>query len=590
MSIPTSPLEQKSLIGYLWATRSRFRSGLFLVLLRSAASAPIPILIQRIVDKPLQDKNIDGVLYYSGWFVACLALHYLFSVWGAKLLAKMTSQLMVEMRSRIFYRLQFLSFSYLDGQKTGRLLSKYAFDTQKVEALVYNVLNQLLPNLALGIGILIILAWMNWFLMLVLVLAIPVYATAKFFFFRNIKIANNVNRLAQEKLTGTASEYISALRLVRSFGEEDQVERELDRSSESFATSRVSQSYVNALFGTYVHVGMQFLTLIVIAGGSIMAIKGHISIGTLFAFMAGFGYILNPVHMFIGMSEQYFNAQEGYNSIKELIDSTYVEQWHGTRREDRLRGDIVYENVSYFYPSAPDKQVIKNLDLTIRPGEHIAFVGPSGSGKSTLANLLLGLYAPTGGRILIDGVPQSEWHMRWIRRQLAVVMQDSILLSGSVSDNIRFAKPDATEAEIHEAARQANAEEFILKMSAGYQTLVGERGASLSGGQRQRIAIARSILRNPPVLILDEATSALDYESERLIQEALDRLSEGRTVITIAHRLSTIKNADRIIVLRDGVIVEQGNFKELNAQKGVFAELIAAQSTGSDLLDTTEAT
>jgi len=448
----------------------------------------------------------------------------------------------------------------------------------------------LLPNLALGIGILIILAWMNWFLMLVLVLAIPVYATAKFFFFRNIKIANNVNRLAQEKLTGTASEYISALRLVRSFGEEDQVERELDRSSESFATSRVSQSYVNALFGTYVHVGMQFLTLIVIAGGSIMAIKGHISIGTLFAFMAGFGYILNPVHMFIGMSEQYFNAQEGYNSIKELIDSTYVEQWHGTRREDRLRGDIVYENVSYFYPSAPDKQVIKNLDLTIRPGEHIAFVGPSGSGKSTLANLLLGLYAPTGGRILIDGVPQSEWHMRWIRRQLAVVMQDSILLSGSVSDNIRFAKPDATEAEIHEAARQANAEEFILKMSAGYQTLVGERGASLSGGQRQRIAIARSILRNPPVLILDEATSALDYESERLIQEALDRLSEGRTVITIAHRLSTIKNADRIIVLRDGVIVEQGNFKELNAQKGVFAELIAAQSTGSDLLDTTEAT
>jgi ATP-binding cassette, subfamily B, bacterial len=590
MSIPTSPLEQKSLIGYLWATRSRFRSGLFLVLLRSAASAPIPILIQRIVDKPLQDKNIDGVLYYSAWFVACLALHYIFSVWGAKLLAKMTSQLMVEMRSRIFYRLQFLSFSYLDGQKTGRLLSKYAFDTQKVEALVYNVLNQLLPNLALGIGILIILAWMNWFLMLVLVLAIPVYATAKFFFFRNIKIANNVNRLAQEKLTGTASEYISALRLVRSFGEEDQVERELDRSSESFATSRVSQSYVNALFGTYVHVGMQFLTLIVIAGGSIMAIQGHISIGTLFAFMAGFGYILNPVHMFIGMSEQYFNAQEGYNSIKELIDSTYVEQWHGTRREDRLRGDIVYENVSYFYPSAPDKQVIKNLDLTIRPGEHIAFVGPSGSGKSTLANLLLGLYAPTGGRILIDGVPQSEWHMRWIRRQLAVVMQDSILLSGSVSDNIRFAKPDATEAEIHEAARQANAEEFILKMSAGYQTLVGERGASLSGGQRQRIAIARSILRNPPVLILDEATSALDYESERLIQEALDRLSEGRTVITIAHRLSTIKNADRIIVLRDGVIVEQGNFKELNAQKGVFAELIAAQSTGSDLLDTTEAT
>ncbi|MBN8633552.1 MAG: ABC transporter ATP-binding protein, partial [Rhodobacterales bacterium] len=450
--------------------------------------------------------------------------------------------------------------------------------------LLYAVLNQLLPNILMGACIIGILAWMNWFLLLVLLLAIPVYATAKYFFFTRIQQVNNENRLAQERLTGTASEYMSALRLVRSFGEEAQAERELDHSSESFARSRIAQSYVNALFGTYVHVGMQFLSLIVIAGGAIMAIQGSISIGTLFAFMAGFGYILGPVHMFIGLSEPYFAAKEGYNSIKELIDSRYVETWHGTRKEARLRGDLVYENVSFHYPTAPDKTVIKNLNLTIHPGEHVAFVGPSGSGKSTLANLLLGLYAPSSGRILIDGVPQSEWNMRWVRRQLAVVMQESILLSGSIGDNIRFAKPDATEAEIREAARLANAEEFIARMPEGYKTPVGERGVALSGGQRQRIAIARAILRNPPVLILDEATSALDYESERLIQEALDRLSQGRTVITIAHRLSTIKNADRIIVLRDGVIVEEGNFRELNARGGVFAQLIAAQSAGAEFL------
>jgi ABC-type multidrug transport system fused ATPase/permease subunit len=420
----------------------------------------------------------------------------------------------------------------------------------------------------------------------VLLLAIPIYATAKFIFFGHIKRANNENRLAQEKLTGTASEYISALRLVRSFGEEAQAERELDRSSESFARSRVAQSYVNALFGTYVYVGMQLLSLIVIAGGSILAIQGKLTIGTLFAFLAGFGYILTPVHMFIGMSEPYFAAQEGYDSIKELIDSKYVEIWNGKRREDRLRGDIVYENVSFFYPSAPDKMVIKDLNLTIKPGEHVAFVGPSGSGKSTLANLLLGLYAPTSGRILIDGVPQSEWDMRWVRRQLAVVMQESILLSGSVGENIRFAKPDATEAEIRAAAKMANAEEFILKMPEGFKTPVGERGVSLSGGQRQRIAIARSVLRNPPVLILDEATSALDYESERLIQEALERLSKGRTVITIAHRLSTIKNADRIIVLHNGLIVEQGSYRELVHRGGVFAGLISAQSDTEEFLKT----
>ena len=290
--------------------------------------------------------------------------------------------------------------------------------------------------------------------------------------------------------------------------------------------------------------------------------------------------------MFIGMSEPYFAAQEGYNSIKELIDSRYVELWNGTRREDRLRGDIVYENVSFFYPSAPDKIVIKNLNLTIKPGEHVAFVGPSGSGKSTLANLLLGLYAPTSGRILIDGVPQSEWDMRWVRRQMAVVMQESILLSGSVGENIRFAKPDATDAEIRAAAKMANAEEFIVKMPEGFKTPVGERGVSLSGGQRQRIAIARSVLRNPPVLILDEATSALDYESERLIQEALERLSKGRTVITIAHRLSTIKNADRIIVLHNGIIVEQGGYRELVQRGGVFAGLISAQSDSEEFLKT----
>ena len=578
------PLEKSSLLNYLWATRRRLRRGVVLALFRSLAAAPGPWIFQQIIDGPLKRGEVHGVLVFSACFIFCMLLHYLFSVWGANEIAKTMSQLMVEMRSRIFFRLQFLSFSYLDGQKTGRLLSKYAFDTQKVEGLLTAVLNQLLPNLLMSICVFATLAWLNWKLMLILVLVIPIYAVAKSYFFGRIKLVNTEARLAQEKLTGTASEYISALRLVRSFGEEKQAERELDRSSESFARTRVDQSYVSALFGTYVYVGMQVISLVVVAGGTILAIHGQLTIGTLLAFMAGFGYILTPVHMFIGLSEPYFAAQEGYASIKELIDSRYVETWHGTRRETRIHGDLVYDDVSFAYPGALDKSVIRHLHLAIKPGEHIAFVGPSGSGKSTLANLLLGLYAPTAGQILIDGVPQSEWDMRWIRRQLSVVMQDSLLLSGSVGDNIRFAKPEATEAEVREAARLANAEEFILRMPDGFKTPVGERGVTLSGGQRQRIAIARAILRNPPVLILDEATSALDYESERLIQEALDRLSVGRTVITIAHRLSTIRNADRIIVLRSGDIIEQGNFTSLLAQGGVFAELISAQSSDGKFL------
>jgi ATP-binding cassette subfamily B protein len=582
--MPSEPLAARTLTGYLWASRGGLWRGLGLALLRSLAVAPCPWLFQRMIDVAVPARDSGAIFQLGGVFLLLLGAHYVFSVWGANEIAKAMAQMMVELRSRLFFKLQFLSFGYLDQQKTGRLLSKYAFDTQKVEGLLYNILNQFLPNVLYGGSIFVILAVLNWRLALVLALLIPAYALAKWQFFARIQRSNNAARLAQEKLTGTASEYISALRLVRSFGEEKQAETDLDRTSQDFARHRVHQSYINAIFGTFWYVSTQVIALVVMAGGALLAIRGTISYGTLFAFIAGLPIVLGPIQAFVGLSEQYFIGRESYLSIKELLDSAYVENWRGTRRADRIRGDLVFNDISFAYPTSPERDVIHHIGLAIRPGEHVAFVGPSGSGKSTLANLLLGLYAPTRGEILIDGVPQSEWDMRWIRRQLAVVLQDSLLLSGSIRDNLRFARADATDAEIQAAARQANAEEFIAKLPEGYLTLVGERGVSLSGGQRQRIAIARAILRNPPVLILDEATSALDYESERLIQEALDRLSTGRTVITIAHRLSTIRNASRIIVLAEGRVVEEGNFASLNARGGAFARLVAAQNTGDATL------
>jgi ABC-type multidrug transport system fused ATPase/permease subunit len=537
-----------------------------------------------MIDVAVPARDYGAVLQLAAVFVVLLGVHYFFSVWGANEIAKAMAQMMVELRSRIFFKLQFLSFGYLDEQKTGRLLSKYAFDTQKVETLLYNILNQFLPTILYGASIFVILAVLNWHLAGVLALVLPVYGLAKYFFFTRIQLSNRAARLAQEKLTGTASEYITALRLVRSFGEERQAEADLDRTSLDFARQRVHQSYLNAVYGTFWYVSSQVIALIVMAGGALLAIRGTISFGTLFAFVAGLPIVLGPIQAFVGLSEQFFVGRESYESIKELIDSAYVEEWHGTRRVDRLRGEIRFEQVSFAYPTAPGRRVLHDINLHLRPGEHIAFVGPSGSGKSTLANLLLGLYAPGAGRILIDDVEQAVWDMRWVRRQLAVVLQDSLLLSGTIAENLRFARADATDAEIRLAAQQANAEEFINRLPAGYATPVGERGVSLSGGQRQRLAIARAVLRNPPVLILDEATSALDYESERLIQEALDRLSAGRTVITIAHRLSTIRNAHRIIVLEAGRIIEEGDYRSLTAQGGAFARLVAAQNTGDDFL------
>jgi len=570
-------LAARSLTGYLWSSRARLGKGLLLALARSLAVAPCPWLFQRMIDVAVPKRDVNEIVELSGVFLLLLAVHYVFSVWGANEIAKAMAQMMVEMRSRIFFKLQFLSFGYLDQQKTGRLLSKYAFDTQKVEALLYNILNQFLPNILYGGSIFVILTVLNWRLAIVLALVLPAYAIAKYYFFHRIQTTNTEARLAQERLTGTASEYISALRLVRSFGEENQAQADLERTSNDFARTRVHQSYVNAIFGTFWYVSTQVMALVVMAGGAFLAIRGTISLGTLFAFVAGLPIVLGPIQAFVALSEQYFVGRESFHSIKELIDSTYVEEWQG-KTQAALRGEIRFDHVVFAYPTAPERRVLHDIDLHIRPGEHIAFVGASGSGKSTLANLMLGLYAPQSGQVLIDGRPQSEWDMRWIRRQFAVVLQDSLLLSGSIIDNLRFARADATDEEVRTAAREANAEEFISRLPQGYATPVGERGVSLSGGQRQRLAIARAILRNPPVLILDEATSALDYESERLIQEALDRLSHGRTVITIAHRLSTIRNADRIIVLDSGRIVEEGKFAELSARGGPFARLVSAQS------------
>ncbi len=561
---------------YVWAYRKRLVPGLSFAFLRSLMLAPLPWLFRVIVDEHLASADLLGIASVVFVFIGLLFLHYVFAVKGARAIARVMANMNMDMRSMIYHKLQFLSFGFLDQQKTGRLISKYAFDTLKVEQTLMQLLNQFLPNVLYSLMIITFLVTMNWQLALVLVAMLPLYGFARFYFFEKFRLRNQQARLAQEHLTGTASELITALRLVRSFGEEKQARDQLDVTSENLARSRFELISVNQSFGAFTQVSTQALSLFVIAGGAILVMNNMLTLCTLFAFMVAMPIILQPVQMFAQVSEQYFVGQEAYRSIKELLNSTYVEEWKGQQRIPSLRGDIKFESVSFAYPSKQER-VIENFSLHIRPGEHIAFVGPSGSGKSTLANLVLGLYKPTSGVIKIDDCPQELINMRWFRRQVAIVMQESLLLSGSIRENIRFAKPDATDEEVRQAAREANAEAFINELPEGYESEVGERGVSLSGGQRQRISIARAILRDPKVLILDEATSALDYESERLIQEALERLAHGRTVITIAHRLSTIRNADRIVVLRKGRIIESGKFEDLVERGGYFKELLYAQ-------------
>ena len=299
--------------------------------------------------------------------------------------------------------------------------------------------------------------------------------------------------------------------------------------------------------------------------------------GAMIALVASLPICFQPVFMITQFSIQYLVGAESYRSIQELMNSGYVEAWRGNRPLDAVSGSIEFKDVSFAY-SEDDPTVIHNFSTKIEAGEHVAFVGPSGSGKSTLVSLMLGFYSSTEGEIRIDDIPQEEIDIRQFRLNCAIVMQDNLLLSGTLLDNVRFGRPDATMKEVYEAARNANALEFIEALPDGFDTKVGERGVSLSGGQRQRIAIARALLRDPKILILDEATSALDYESEKLVKEAIERLAHGRTTITIAHRLSTIRSANRIIVLKAGAKVSEGSWEELSSQAGDFKDLLDAQA------------
>ncbi len=579
MSAPTSSSYPEPLTRYMWNSRQIFRRGLAFALLRTVVVAPIPWLFQVIIDEHVKTGNIGGVASTSVMVVGLLLLHYAFAVAGTVEISRQNGLLMMRLRSGIFNKLHFLNFSYLDRQKTGRLLSKYAFDTQKIEGITMQIVNQFLPNLLYSFTLTVLLIVLHWQLSLLIMLMMPLYAIARNLFNSRLQKANEKTRLAQEKLTGAASEAIGALRLVRSLGEEDQITQHIDSHSYTLTRTRFDLATINSIFNTFAFTTVQFLTLVALAGGAIFAIQGTMTMGTMFAFMAGLPIVLMPVQMLSTLIEQFYMAQEGYRSVKELLDSDYVEDWNGRKHPEPFTGQIQLDRVEFAYPGT-SRQVIDQLSLEIPAGSHVALVGPSGSGKSTIAQLILGLYKPDKGTIRIDGLSQQELDMRWLRRQCAVVLQDIVLFSGTIADNIRFARPDATDEEVQQAARMANAESFINVMPEGYNTIVGERGAMLSGGQRQRLSIARAILRNPRILIMDEATSALDYESEQLVQQAMTRVARGRTLITIAHRLSTIRQADQIVVLREGSLAEQGTYDELASRGGLFSGLLCIQENG----------
>lgn len=571
-------LHKATLKGFIWSQQSELRIYMFWRIVSVLAITPFPVLSQRIVDVAIPNEDLDGVLYYTAISLILLLVHFVSMKIAVDNLSKRSQQIFRRMRSRIFHKLNFMHFGFLDSTQTGRLLSKYAFDTSNIEGTVIQIVTGIIPELLRSVLLIAALAYINLWLMLIVLVSIPIFAFVRIYYFKPIEDNNYQVRIARERMTGQANEFISAIKLVRGYGQEHEAKKQMGAVSAEYSEKRVSQMQLNQSLGYVMFTVVTALSLFAVALCGWLVIEDKMSLGSMVALVGALPVCLSPVNMITQFSMQYLLGAESYRSIKELMDSVYVEDWQGERRLENMRGEIEFRNVSFAYEKGAEQRTIHEFSTHIRSGEHVAFVGPSGSGKSTIVSLMLGFYAPIEGEIRIDGVPRSELAIRELRQSCAIVMQDNLLLSGTLIDNIRFGRPDATEDEVREVARHASALEFIEALPDGFQTKVGERGVSLSGGQRQRIAIARALLRNPKILILDEATSALDYESEKSVQAAIDYLAKGRTTITIAHRLSTIRSADRIIVLKAGECIAEGSWDELAAQEGAFKDLLDAQS------------
>jgi len=553
--------------------------GTLALLVGVSGNLLVPVLLGQAVDEVSATSGsgaIDRValtvlvvFLISG--VATAARSYLFTVAGERVVARL--------RARLFGALLGQEVGFFDQQRTGELTNRLASDTTVIQnAVTVNVSMALRFGLSV-LGSLAVLFWYSWELTLLMLLVVPFVAGGAGFYGRMLRTVSRQVQDALAKASAVAEESLSGVRTVRAFAREAQeVARYAEAVDESFEVARRRAKLAAVFTGIVTFLGYGALVLVLWWGGRMLA-GGEISSGDLLAFLMLTLSTAFSIGALAGLWQDFAKALGASERVFELIDRK-PEMEHNGRTIERVDGQITLDHVEFTYPSRPDAPVLRGVSLSLDPGDVVALVGPSGSGKSTVASLLSRFYDPQGGVIRLDGVDFPELDVDWLRGQVGVVSQEPVLFATSIADNIRYGRPTASMAEVEAAARAANAYDFVVEFPEGFETLVGERGVRLSGGQKQRVAIARALLKDPRILILDEATSALDTESEHLVQEALDRLMEGRTTLVIAHRLSTIQGADRVVVMDRGEVVESGDHESLLAAEGLYRRLVERQFAG----------
>ncbi len=524
-------------------------------------------------DEAAYDLGMVGVGLLALFLVQSVFVglrHYLFSVVGDRIVA--------DLRKQLFGAIIGREMAFFDASRTGELTSRLASDTQLVQNAVTTNLSMALRYGAQAIGGLVILYVTSLRLSLVMTAVIPVVLFVAIGYGRKVRRLSRKVQDAVAESTSQAEESIAGIRTVRSFGREAGSQEIYDEAiEESFRLARV-RALLGALFGGGVSFLAYAMIAVIVWYGGTLVMEGLMTAGELTAYILYVLFVVFSLGALSGLWTDFARAVGAAERVFGLIDeadAARVDDGDETMRVER--GDLRFEEVVFSYPTRAEETVLKGVSFALQPGEKLAVVGASGAGKSTIASLLSRFYAPMAGRILLDGVELGRWPEAELRRAIGMVDQEPLLFSGTIADNLRFGRADATEEELREALRAANALEFVEGFQEGLQTHVGERGVQLSGGQKQRVAIARALLKDPRVLILDEATSALDVESEHLVQEALNRLMESRTTVIIAHRLSTIANADRVIAMRDGEVVEAGSHDELMDHGGLYARLVELQ-------------
>jgi len=481
-----------------------------------------------------------------------------------------------DLRIKTYHHLQQLSLQYYDTHETGTLLSTVTADVQTIQGFASSSTLGIVVDMFTIIAMLIVMLWLNWDFTLIAVAITPFMLLLVSRFKKTVKKATHEVRKEQSKIVAVVEQGLQSMRVTKAFGRQELAEAQLAEVSQATVKASLKARRIKAMLSPIVAVTVSLCTAFVLYRGSSLILAGVMTAGGLTVFLSYLNKFFKPVQDLATMTNTIAQAAVGVDRIRAILEAdTIIPQRPDARDPQTLKGEIEFQNVSFSYND--EAKVLTDVSFSIKAGQMVGVVGPTGCGKSTIVSLIPRFYDPTGGSVKIDGVDLRDYKFLALRDQIGYVLQETILFAGSVRDNIAYGRKDVTEAQILEAAKLANADEFIQRMPHGYDTMVGERGDTLSGGQRQRIGIARAIVRNNPILILDEPTAALDTESEQLVMEALERLMKGRTVITIAHRLSTIRDADKIVVLKGGVVAEQGTHDELLARNGVYAELYKIQ-------------